>query len=73
MTLEPGKPPRDTDDLLGTVPAWLVQWPMIAMTGWWDAVLDAWRPRPCPHHTEGDHDLAVPDPIEREGERSLFA
>jgi len=55
------------------MPDGLVQWPMIAFTGWWDAVFDAWQPKHCPHHTGECHDLAVPDPIEREGEHALFA
>lgn len=73
MTLEPDRALRETGEVPGTVPAWLVQWPMIVVTGWWDAVFDAWQPRPCPHHTDEEHDLAVPEPIECDGERALFA
>lgn len=73
MTLERDEAPREPGDVLGEMPAWLVQWPMIALTGWWGAAFDAWQPSRCPHQTDDCHDLAVPDPIEREGERALFA
>jgi hypothetical protein len=73
MTLQREEAPREPGDMLGRMPAWPVQWPMIAMTSWWDAVFDAWQPSCYPHHAEECHDLAVPDPIEREGERALFA
>ena len=72
MTSKAEAQPEEADAMLATVPPWLVQWPMIAFTGWWDAVLDAWQPNRCPPPAEG-HDLAVPDPIESDGERALFA
>ena len=50
-----------------------IQWPMIAFTGWWEAVFDAWQPTHCPRHERACPDLAVPEPIEREGEHALFA
>lgn len=60
-------------EALGAIPDWPVQWPMIFITGWWDAVFDAWQSRRCPHHASVCHDLAVPELIERDGERALFA
>lgn len=73
MTLERDEALRESGDVLGTMPAWPVAWPMIALTGWWNAIFDAWRPARCPHQPDDCHDLAVPDPIEREGEHALFA
>ena len=55
------------------MPYWLIQWPMMAFTGWWDVVFNAWQPAHGPHHAGERHDLTVPDPIEREGEHALFA
>ncbi|MCW3848186.1 hypothetical protein OF829_13145 [Sphingomonas sp. LB-2] len=60
-------------DTPGVMSEWLVQWPMTAFTGWWDTVFDALQPKRCPDHADECLDLAIPDPIEREGEHDLFA
>ena len=64
---------RRNDVALGAMPEWPLQLPMIVFTAWWNAAFDAWHPQRCPRPAEGGHDLAVPDPIEREGEHALFA
>ncbi|MEZ0243005.1 MAG: hypothetical protein ACAH11_06485 [Sphingomonas sp.] len=74
MTIERDKAPSaQSGEALGAIPAWPVQWPMIAVIGWWGVIMDAWQPKHCVHHADERHDLAVPDPIEREGEHALFA
>jgi len=48
--------------------------PMLVSANWWTTAFQLWCPpgvADVPHH--GRHDLAVPDPVEREGEHSLFA
>ncbi len=51
---------------------WLFQWPMMVSAAWWEMVWNAGHPWRSPHKPE-HADLAVPDPIEEEGERALFA
>ena len=48
--------------------------PMVVTANWWTTAFQAWSPPGLaaqPHH--GHHELEVPDPVERDGEHSLFA
>lgn len=59
---------------LWTEAAW--QLPAILFTGWWNTVAACMPATPHPHRhapAPDDHQLAVPDPIEDEGEHALFA
>ncbi|MEP7005750.1 MAG: hypothetical protein ABI810_07190 [Sphingomonas bacterium] len=53
------------------------QAPMILGTAWWNGMVDAFWPRPMVGHHACHHDphhqLAVPEPIEADGERMLVA
>jgi hypothetical protein len=40
---------------------------------WWDALGAGWPHDPMPHHHDDHDQLVVPEPIEVEGERGLFA
>ncbi|MEI9928114.1 MAG: hypothetical protein WDN44_10965 [Sphingomonas sp.] len=53
----------------------LCQAPAILFASWWGAMFDAWLPpgRHGPSHPAAHDQLEVPEPIEAEGERALFA
>ena len=59
-------------DASPATPEWPIEWPIALYAGWWSVMFDAWHFRRAGPNPE-DHDLVVPDPIEREGEHALFA
>jgi hypothetical protein len=69
----------DLIDPMGvTLQTWrLTPMPLILFTAWWNQIVQACWPcsPPCHHaaHHEEHDQLVVPEPIEAEGEQSLFA
>jgi hypothetical protein len=49
------------------------QMPLLMGAAWWDALGAGWPHDPMPHHHDDHDQLVVPEPIEVEGERGLFA
>ena len=67
--------PFPTEMTLAAQRLWL--WPLALYTCWWNTGVEAlWPCPPCQHRLSyrEEHDqLVVPEPIEAEGEHSLFA
>jgi hypothetical protein len=54
----------------------LAMLPLTMTAAWWEATLMAWQPRRAETIDPEDHEchaLHVPDPVEEDGERALFA